>query len=345
MAVSESRARATLRQMGLLHGSGAEQWLALSTSGTTTTPRTVIRSVESWEDSFDHLSSLAGIGAQDRVLVPAPPSGSMFAFARAHAAHVGAEVVDLERWSAVRAEQALTTCTVAHLTPPMLRALLDRPLGVLRTAVVAGAALPDSLRTRAREAGLRVVDYYGAAELSFVAIRTGELLAPFPEVEVEIRDGVIWARSPWLARGYAAGESGPLRWTEDGFATVGDLGSLDAAQGLVVTGRGDDTISSGGATVPARDVEAALTSIRGVLDAVVIGVPHPTLGEALEAVVVPADAEGSRGALEGIRSRATQLIHPTHLPRRWHLWPSLPLTEAGKVDRTEVRRRIVEAHS
>lgn len=333
----DTPARVALREMGLLREAGGRAWLEVRTSGTTGRPRSVVRSLASWEDSYDHLTRLTGTTAEDTVLVPAPPDGSMFAFALAHAAHVGSEVVALARWSAREAEAALATCTVAHLTPSMLAAVLDRDLGRLRTVVCAGASLPPSLRARAHAAGVRVVDYYGAAELSFVAIRTGDPLTPFPRVEVAERDGVLWVRSPWLCEGYAGGGTGPLRRDDDGWATVGDRGHLDADGGLVVLGR-DDAVTTGGATVPCSDVEDVIRACAGVTDVVVVGTPHPDLGEVLEVVVV---ATGAR--LDDVRSQAGGHLAPTHLPRRWHHWDDLPLTRAGKVDRPEVRRRLVAA--
>lgn len=341
MLVIDTPARTALRNMGLLREEAGDVWLELRTSGTTSTPRTVLRSLASWEDSFDHVSRLTGTTPQDRVLVPAPPSGSMFAFARAHAAHVGADVVHLPRWSVGEAARALETCTLAHLTPTMLAALLDRDIGSLRTVVTAGAALPPATRHQAVAAGLDVVDYYGAAELSFVAMRAAGRLTPFPEVEIEARHDVIWARSPWLCRGYAAGQGGPLQQDADGWATVGDRGRLDPDTGLVVLGRGNDTVTTGGTTVRCADVEDAIRSLASVTEVVVVGSPHPELGELVEVVLVaPAELD-----LAELRSRTAALVAPTHLPRRWHRWDELPLTAAGKVDRTEVRRRLTTARA
>lgn len=332
----DTPARAALRQMGLLREADGRAWLELTTSGTSAAPRTVRRSLASWEASFDHVSRLTEVTAQDRVLVPAPPSGSMFAFAFAHAAHVGAEAVALPSWSLRDAEAALVSCTVAHLTPAMLSGLLDRDLGRLRTVVCAGATLPERVRQRAHEAGVAVVDYYGAAELSFVAMRVGPRLDPFPEVEVHLRDGVIWARSPWLAEGYAPGESGPMLRDPQGWASVGDRGHLDDERGLTLLGRGDDTVTSGGATVLCADVEAAVLTFPAATAAVATGRAHPELGELLEVVITGTPTLD----IDELRSHTAELVSSTHLPRRWHLWDDLPLTPAGKVDRVEVRRRL-----
>ncbi|MFC7488600.1 class I adenylate-forming enzyme family protein [Knoellia sp. CPCC 206453] len=332
----DTPARAALRQMGFLREADGRSWLELSTSGTAAAPRTVRRSLASWERSFDHVSRLTRTVASDVVLVPAPPSGSMFAFAHAHAAHVGAEVVALDRWSLRDAEAALASCTIAHVTPAMLTGLLDRDLGRLRTVVCAGAALPRSVRERAQDAGVEVVDYYGAAELSFVAMRVGARLDPFPEVEVDLRGGVIWARSPWLADGYAHGQTVPLVSDADGWATVGDRGCFHDELGLVVLGRGDESVTTGGATVLCADVEAAVLAFPAVTAAVAIGTPHAALGEVLEVVVTGAFADG----FDELRSHTAELVSRTHIPRRWHVWSELPLTPAGKVDRAEVRRRL-----
>lgn len=327
--------------MGVLRETDGRSWLELRTSGTSAVPRNVVRSLASWEGSFDHVSRLTGITSADRVLVPAPPSGSMFAFARAHATHVGAETVALRRWSVTEAEGALASCTAAHLTPAMLAALLGRDLGRLRTVVCAGAALPEAVRRGAQRAGIDVVDYYGAAELSFVAIRVGQRLQAFPEVELDLRDGVVWARSPWLAAGYGPGETGPMRRDADGFATVGDHGRWGPDGGLVVLGRGGDTVATGGATVLCADVEAAVLSCDGVSGAAVVGTPHPRLDEAVEVVVV-----GRAGLnLDEVRSRTAELVDRNHLPRRWHQWTELPLTPMGKVDRAEVRARLIASRN
>ena len=342
----ETAARDALRAMGLLRERDGRAWLELTTSGTSAVPRTVVRSLASWEDSLDHVSRLTGITGDDTVLAPAPPSGSMFAFAHAHSAHVGAEVVALDRWSPATATRAAVTCSAAHLTPAMLAALLDRGTGRLRTVVCAGASMPDSTRRRAAEAGVRVVDYYGAAELSFVAMRVASRLEPFPEVELDVRDGIVWARSPWLADGYATGQSGPMRHDDDGFATVGDLGRWDPDAGLVVLGRGDDVVTTGGATVVCADVETALLSLQDVSAVAVVGTPHPDLGEVVEAVVVgTAHLDAPHLDAAHLREAAARLLDRTQLPRRWHVWPDLPLTDAGKVDRVEVRARLLAART
>jgi long-chain acyl-CoA synthetase len=292
--------------------------LALRTSGTTARPRVVVRTAASWADSFPHVSALAGIGPTSRVCVPGPLAATMNLFAAAHARSVGAELVaDPE------------VATHVHLTPAALTGALRAGTDLRgRTLVVAGDRLTRDLAVRARSAGAVPAHYYGAAELSFVAWGTDEEdLRPFPGVTVDIREGRIWARSPFLSRGYAEGE-GPFTVAADGFATVGDRGRL-AAGVLTVTGRGSDAVVTGGATVLVGEVEATLRSATGS-EVLVVGVPHPRLGAVVAAVLT------DPATLTRAREAARTTLEPAQRPRRWFALAQLPVTAAGKVDRAAV---------
>lgn len=299
--------------------------LHVPTSGTTAgRPRVVVRTVASWRDSFDPFTGVTGITATDTVLA-AGPGSSLFVFARAHAAWLGAQCLTADRWRPALAEQA----TVAHLTPTMLADLLQGPAHRIRLAVVAGAALSPAVRDDALERGIDVVEYYGAAELSFVGIGRGHL-EPFPQVEVEERAGVLWVRSPWTALGYATGQTGPFRQV-DGWCTVGDRGRVGAS-GIHLHGR-DGVVTTGGTSVPVADVEAVLRAAPGVRDAVVLGLAHERLGEVLAAVVVAADRAT---VLDHCRGRLSRQSRPV----QWFRADRIPVTAAGKPDVPELRRRI-----
>ncbi|GAB3245790.1 hypothetical protein GCM10027425_00810 [Alteromonas gracilis] len=283
--------------------------LTLATSGTSGTPRRIVRTTSSWWDSFDAYTALSGVEAGARVWVPGPEAATMNLFALVHAAEVGAEVV-------AEADEA----THALLTP----ALLERDGGGLRPGThvtVAGGPLPRQVVER--HPGLRLAHYYGAAELSFVAAGPCvEELHPFPGVEVRIRAGAIEVRSPYVCQGYADGAPGPL--VRDGeWAGVGDRGVLFDGV-LRVLGR-PGWIQTAGATVAAADVTAVLSPLAAG-DVVVLGVPRDDVGEVVAIVLTdPGDAPGLRRA-------ARSLLPSSHRPRLWLHAASLPLTEAGKTD-------------
>lgn len=298
--------------------------LSLRTSGTTDRPRRVLRTTESWELSFPHVSARTGIGGGSRVWVPGPTSATMNLFARVHADAVGAVVVD-----------SPADATHAHLTP----LALDRALGseLLRegtVVIVAGDVLSERVLQRAQAAGLVVHQYYGAAELSFVAwAQDGRTLHPFPDVEVRVEDDVIWARSPYLASGYAdPDDDGPLRWSHDGAATVGDRGDLVDGV-LTVRGRGGDAVTVAGVTVHIADVENALRP-HAAGQVLVVGLPDDRLGSVLAAALTdPHD-------IERLRVAAHAGLSPAQRPSHWYVLDGLPLTPAGKPDRARLREML-----
>lgn len=297
------------------------QRVLLSTSGTSGVPRTVVRTTESWVSSFAAVESLTGFGPQSRAWIPAPVTGTMNLFAAVHARHLGAAVVDDPLGA-----------THWFVTPTALRDALDeggRFDGV--HAVVAGDRLTVTAHDRAAAAGLAVSHYYGAAELSYVAWGPHEAaLRAFPGVQLQVRDGVVWARSAYLSDGYAEG-SGPFERDADGWATVGDHGTLVDGV-LTVTGR-DDVVVTGGATVRVADVEGLLRP-RAHGELVVVGVPHPRLGEVVAIVLEHADDA------EVLRPLARASLDRTQQPRRWYAVDSLPRTAHGKVDRAAAASSI-----
>lgn len=298
------------------HAAGAP--VLLGTSGTSGASRSVVRTTESWVASFGAVASLAGLSSSSRVWVPGPLTATMNLFAAVHATVLGAPLVP-----------TIAEATHAFLTPHLLTLHRDALDG--RTVVVAGDRLPRALHDRAVAAGATVHHYYGAAELSFVAWGAhADDLHPFPGVEVSVRSGEVWVRSPYVCLGYD-GPPGPLRRDADGFATVGDRGETTDGR-LVVRGR-DDAVTTGGATVAVADVEAALLP-RATGEVVVLGVPHSDLGAVLAVVLTV--REDHAPLLETARTT----LHGAQRPRLWFHVPELPVTPAGKVDRTALVSRV-----
>ena len=299
--------------------------VALTTSGTSGSPRAVVRSTASWVDSFPHVSALTGLGPGSRVWLPGPLSATMNLFAAVHAEYVGA-----------RRTGSLAGATHVFLTPSQLRRTLDLASDLHGVhVVVAGDRLDRRLQQRAVGAGARVSHYYGAAELSFVGWGThADDLRPFPQVDVVVRGGVVWVRSPYLCQGYA-GPPGALRRDGDGFATVGDRGALQDGR-LRIDGRGEEALVTGGATVLVADVEPALRTA-GPGQVVVVGLPHPELGAVVAAVLTDAAAQPA------MRRAARELLESTHRPRLWFSVAELPVTGAGKVDRCRLQEMLVSS--
>jgi long-chain acyl-CoA synthetase len=304
--------------------------LVVFSSGSTGRPRGVVRTMESWQASIAPLSEITGITKEDRVWLPGPLWSSLFLYGAFHASAVGAQTIlrDDDR-------DDVASATALHCVPSHLPGLVQRAhaggLPLVRLVVVAGDHLALALREQCEEAGWRVLEYYGAAELSFVAWRdSGGPFRAFPGVETELREGMLWVRSPYLALGYlgdqATGEaSGPFLLDPQGWATVGDLARA-VPGGLEILGRGDSAVTSGGHTVVVEEVEELLRGLPGVDEVAVLGVPHPRLGQVLTAVVVGSVLDAT------LRSAVSVMPAPSR-PRRWLHADALPRTSGGKLHR------------
>lgn len=327
-----------------------------TTSGSSGRPRVLARDRRSWLESFRAFT--IGLDAADRVLVPATLSSSLFLFAALHALHEGRPLHLLKRWSAAETAERCTRDTVVHVVPAMLSALLSvwehdedlRRRCALRAVVSGGARVDAALAARLRRVlpGCRLVEYYGSAETSLVAIdhdRAGML----PVVEVEVHDargdplpagepGQLRVRSELVFDGHL--EGGELRPREPGWVGVGDVATLQHDGTLVVRGRSSSTISSGGELVAAEEVEAALREAPEVLDVVVAGTPHERLGEIVTAVL---EVGSERPPLSALRATARQALDPAKRPRRWLVTARIPRTASGKPARATVARQLREA--
>jgi long-chain acyl-CoA synthetase len=260
---------------------------------------------------------------RSRVWVPGPLSATMNLFAAVHAAALGARV-----------QCSLADNTHAVLTPAALARVVAQRTRLKGVHVlVAGDRLSPALHDAALSAGAaQVSHYYGAAELSFVAWGShAEDLRPFPGVEVDCPDGLLWVRSPYVCSEYD-GPAGPLTRGVDGFVTVGDRGEVVNGRVRVV-GRGDEAVVTAGATVLVAEVEAALGEASGH-PVKVVGLPHPDLGEVVCGVV------SDQRLIESVRTHSRNILDPAQRPRRWFVVPDLPLTSAGKLDRLALTRRL-----
>ncbi|WP_067135706.1 class I adenylate-forming enzyme family protein [Microtetraspora malaysiensis] len=313
-----------------------------TTSGSSSRPKVLIRTRGSWLRSFAALGRLPG-----PVLIPGPLSSSLFLFGALHALWCGHELRLSPRWDPEAAAGAARDAAAVHLVPAMLAGLLAvldrrpdlRAACTLRTVVCGGAHL--GAETRERFARLlpdtELIEYYGSAEHSLIAIRRGDDgLRPVPGVRLDIRDGLLWVNSP-LAYGGRLRDGG-LEPDGAGWSTVGDRVELDPSGCLVVRGRAGAVVSSGGRLVSAEEVEAVLRGVPGVTDVLVTGTPHPALGAIVTAVVeVGADA---RPALRDLRAAARTALEPGKRPRRWLATRALPRTPSGKPARAAITRQL-----
>ncbi|MHB8184772.1 MAG: o-succinylbenzoate--CoA ligase [Dermatophilaceae bacterium] len=206
--------------------------------------------------------------------------------------------------------------------------------------LVGGAAAPSGLLAGAKDAGVQVVTTYGMSETAGGCVYDGKPL-DVSLVQLE-EDGRIRLGGATLAQGYLGEpaltatvfvvDDADRRW----FRTD-DVGHLDDRGALVVDGRIDDLINTGGLKVTPRLVEEALAGLDAIAEAVVVGSPDPEWGEVVSAAVV-ATHGSPPPTLDDVRARLRGILPGHALPRRLATLPELPLRGPGKHDRAAVRR-------
>jgi long-chain acyl-CoA synthetase len=119
-----------------------------------------------------------------------------------------------------------------------------------------------------------------------------------------------------------------------GVFTLGDVGYVDADGYVFVTDRIADMVVSGGVNLYPAESERVLAMHPAVDQVAVIGVPHPDLGEALLALVVPAGAPPEPAELEAF---AREHLASYKVPRRYEFRSELTVNAMGKLDKKAMR--------
>ena len=152
---------------------------------------------------------------------------------------------------------------------------------------------------------------------------------------VEIRGANVTARY-WAPHGVARPPAGAA---PDGFLNTGDLGWVDDDGYLYLVGRSDDVINRGGEKVQPREIEEVILADPRVSVAVVVGRPHPTVGEEPVAYVIAAPGEMDPSALaRDLAGRCQAALSRFKWPAEVIVADALPAGPTGKVRRAEVRR-------
>ncbi|MGC1756388.1 AMP-binding enzyme, partial [Trebonia sp.] len=178
------------------------------------------------------------------------------------------------------------------------------------------------LLDRARAAGVRVVTTYGMSETCGGCVYDG---VPLDGVTVRAAgDGLLRISGPVLMNRYRGGPD-----LGDEFVTS-DLGYVRDGR-VVVRGRADDVINTGGHKVVPGEVAAVLESCPGVLEVVVVGRADPEWGQRVTAVVVPADP-ADPPSLELLRTHVSERLPRYACPSEVVLTRAIPVLASGKPD-------------
>ncbi len=281
------------------------------TSGSSGKPKAFVRTAESWLASFQVSADEFGTCGDSVILAPGPLSHGLSFFALAETFYHGATFVSRGSYNAGTCCEfllkgfVLSHClTTVVLVPSMLSGILDAVEEKRSDApdmtpvndsanihvITAGAKLSTSQKERfiRHFPRMRLSEYYGASELSFVSV--GHLTEqPPPDSVGRICKGVsartrpepdgvglhgvglIEVAGPLLASGYLRRINNRQVVEEitgdDGYATVGDCGYFDEAGYLYLVDREDRMFNSGGLKVfPSRVEQIATDYFRNDCD-------------------------------------------------------------------------------
>jgi acyl-coenzyme A synthetase/AMP-(fatty) acid ligase len=112
----------------------------------------------------------------------------------------------------------------------------------------------------------------------------------------------------------------------------GDMFRSDEEGYLYFVGRRDDLIKSRGQRVSPREIEDALYKMPQILEAAVVGVPDPLLGQAIKAFI--ALRAGQQVTPRQVMAHCRELLEDHMVPKDVVIMDVLPKTDTGKIKKT-----------
>lgn len=209
----------------------------------------------------------------------------------------------------------------------------------------------------AEQTGARLITGYGSTELcGFVTYSmpdddmellmkgAGRIVPPF---EMRIVDeqrqplphgeiGEIAIRASCVMRGYLNNPEATAAVIDDeGWYYSSDLGWVNDAGDLFITGRRSEMFKTGGENVFPREIEDVLEQHPAVLFAAVIGVPDELYSEVGHAFIML--KPGQETAEEELRAHCKSKLANFKVPKRFDIRPALPLLPNGKVNKVALK--------
>jgi len=157
---------------------------------------------------------------------------------------------------------------------------------------------------------------------------------PVPGVEIRIVDDELWIRSPSAMDAYLNAPEETREVLIDGWFRTGDLATVSADGLVTIVGRKRERILRGGYSVFPPEVEAVLLAHPAVVEAAVLGVPHPELGEDVAAFV--ALRPDSAATPDDLIAHCRERLAAFKYPRRLIVVDALPKSTTGKVMKSKL---------
>jgi len=347
------------------------------TSGTTGLPKGVVHR-NSWMYAFKKINAKFWYGATDKDLIWATTSPGWAKWFWTHLGvtmNVGASDLlyqgrfNAEKYFELLEKYPVSICCV---TPTELRMMIQVPnlerydLSHLKSLVSAGEPLNrEVVETFQKAFGITIRDGYGQTEtcclvcnyVGIPEVRPGSMGKIMPGLGIKIlnREGkevkpgevgeiTVKAGIPAIFKEYYnKPEKTKEVIDENGQYHTGDLVRVDEDGYLWFEGRADDVILSAGYRIGPFEVEDALVKHPAVVEAAVVGSPHPVRGEIVKAFVILKEGyEPSEDLVKELQDFVKNITAPYKYPREIEFVKDLPKTISGKIKRKELKKREYE---
>lgn len=341
--------------------------LLLYTSGTTGLPKGAMLTHCNVVHSVMHYQLAMAIGPADRSILAVPISHVTGLVALvATIIGAGATLIIMPEFKADRFLELAASERMTHslIVPAMFNLCMLQPamdrvdLSPWRIAGYGGAIMPAvTIEAIARRLpGLQLMNCYGATETcspavlmppAYTAARSTQVGLAVPCGEIAIMDaqgrelppgeaGEIWIAGPMVAKAYWNNAAATAQEFTGGFWRSGDVGICDDEGFISVIDRIKDVINRGGYKVFASEVENVLLAYPGVVEAAVVPVPCPVLGERVHAHLVTEAQIAPETLAAHCRAHLADYKQPEH----FHFAAALPRNANGKVLKRELRDQL-----
>ena len=324
------------------------------TGGTSGKPKRIRRTVESWLASIRVIFEKYTNSAECYGIL-GDLGHSLAFYAAVEAQIIGNRCVSVVGRSPKEQAQQFADAgvDVIYATPTQLRLLCKshRVLETVQVVFIGGGRLDPETRTQVQflAPNAQILQFYGAAETSFITLAEPHHDAvsvgiAFPGVEIDIRnidgDGIgdVWVKSPYVFLGYAQGHAPDTHW-QDGWLTIGELGKIDGAGQLFLSGRKSRVFTVADKTIYPEDIEQYLNAQTEVIASAVIPVDDPLRGARIYVALCSDQTDDDRmqGMLGELKDRGI-------IVDRWRIFGSddWPMLMSGKPNYQTLRATASE---
>ena len=279
---------------------------------------------------------------------------------------LGGQVVTLEKFDPELAVETIDRYRITHSqwVPTMFVRMLRLPDevkaryegGTHRIALHAAAPCPVNVKEQMLGWwGPIINEYYSCTEMIGSTFTTAEEWLAHPGTvgravmgELHILgedhrpvpagvDGEVWFSGGPTFEYHNDPDKTAKAYDAQGWATVGDLGHVDAEGYLYLTDRKNFTIISGGVNIYPQEIENVLIGDPRVLDVAVFGIPNEEFGEEVKAVVQPVDGVGDDGLRDDLLALCREKLAGYKQPRSLDFRAELPRDPNGKLYKRHLR--------